>query len=134
MPTYSADDIIGKSLFAKKVVNLRKFASTEAPILAKTTPGDLVGVVYSYIKNPEGVWWQIKEDGKSFWAFHGPGYFDVQAIKDQGVKTTQQKIKEEQEANMSFGDKALNLLKKAGIITAAIVGAKTVYDIYKSKK
>ena len=131
--TYSAADIIGKTLFAKGYsVNLRSGASTEAPIVAKTQPGEAVGVVYSYLEQPDGLWWMIQRPaGSAVWARHNPGAFDLEAIKQQGVKTTEEKIKQAEEANLTTGQKIGATIQKAVLI---IAGAAALYFVFKSLK
>ena len=131
--TYSAADIIGKTLFAKGYkVNLRRGASSDSEIVGQTQPGEAVGVVYSYIMQPDGLWWQIdRPAGAAVWARHNKDAFDIEALKQQGVQTTEEKIKEAKEAEMTTGEKIFSFAKK-GLTIAAIVAAG--YFIFKELK
>ena len=99
--TYSADQIIGKSLVAKKSVELKRLPQDSAPSIYTVKPGQTVGVVYSYLLPKEGrstLYWQfIDANGRYFYAAHKEGIFDIDSIKTQGGKSTEEKLKEEEE-------------------------------------
>jgi hypothetical protein len=135
MPLFNAEEIIGKTLFAKGFpVNLRQYASTEAPIISKTQPGEIVGQVYSYLNKPDGVWWQIQRPtGGAVWARHNPAAFDLKALKEQGVKSTEERRKEEEEKALTPGEKFIKSFERIGIIVAAIAGAIALIKATKKK-
>ena len=59
MPTVSAEKIIGKGLIAKQTV--KKLNSLLQPI-GEFSPGDPVGVVYSYIQRGGKLYWLFQPD------------------------------------------------------------------------
>jgi hypothetical protein len=99
--TYSADQIIGKTLVARRNVELKRLPSDTAPVTYTVKPGQTVGVVYSYLLPKAGrstLYWQfIDANGNYFYAPHKEGIYDIDIIKTQGGKTTEEKRKEEEE-------------------------------------
>jgi hypothetical protein len=141
MPTYSADQIIGKSLIARKRVALyRASALNSGESFASVDPGDLVGVVYSYVGGRNGLplFWQfLSSSGSSYYALHEEGAFDVESLQDQGVLTTQEQQQQQEEENQSPFDKVLGLFASGGkwiLIGAAAYFAYDAYSKNKSRK
>ena len=122
MPLVSADQLYGKTLYAKKNINVRKSPGLEAPILRVVKPGQMVGVVSGYhVDETGGVWWLIKEPNyQQSYVFHGKGFFDWESLKQQGVKTSEEEVKEEEqskeEEESSGGDKIISLIQKIALI------------------
>jgi hypothetical protein len=116
MPTFSADQIIGKTLIAKKPVPLYRSASKIDPFI--TVPeGKTVGVVYSYVGGTGSpLFWmfyaKVANVEKAYYAEHIDDAFDIKALKDQGVQTTREIEQAKQEENLSTGDKILEYFKK----------------------
>lgn len=139
MPSYSADQIIGKTLYAKKptpVYNLPSFyPNAQKKIVIK--PGQIIGTVYSYVGGQPGqpLNWMYK--GKvglnevTYYTEHEPDNVDKGLLQDQGVKTTKEIQEEKEEANKSTGDKLIDTLKSvlkyAGIGIGLYLIFKTVY-------
>jgi hypothetical protein len=105
MPTFSADQIIGKTLIAKKPVAI--YAAPGQKSIATVAPGDPVGVVYSYIGGTGGnpLFWQfyVKTAGveKAYYAKHETDAFNNLSLTDQGVKTTAEIEKEKAQAELT---------------------------------
>ena len=99
--TYSADQIIGKTLVARRNVELKRLPTDTAPAVYTVKPGQTVGVVYSYLLPKVGrstLYWQfVDANGNYFYAAHKEGIFDIDIIKEQGGKTAEEKRKEEEE-------------------------------------
>jgi hypothetical protein len=118
MPTFSADQIIGKTLIAKKPVPLYTSATKRFGSFITVPAGRTVGVVYSYVGGTGGdpLYWMFyaKLQGieKAYYAEHLEDAFDGLALKDQGVKTDRQIEEAKKEENLSTGDKILEYLKK----------------------
>lgn len=78
-------------------LHLYRFPSDSYPVLATIQPGQIVGVVYSYlIPRPElgraYLWWVFLDDnGVEYYAEHRPGVFDTKFLMGQGVRTTGEK-------------------------------------------
>lgn len=119
MAAYSAADIIGRTLTAKKTINVYKFPVDDSELLGQIHPGQTVGVVYSYLDaapgaNRSSLFWMFAPDplgGNYFYTRHQEGDYDVSALKQQGVLTTQEKAKAAAEKakyeNMAWYEKAL---------------------------
>lgn len=119
MPTFSADQIVNKALIAKKPVPVYDlpFYDKLSKQIAVIKPGDTIGVVYSWVGGTPGkpLNWQFKGNaGKMYYVAHVKGYFDVQALRDQGVQTTAEIQQEQKESEQSTGDKLTAYLKKSG--------------------
>jgi hypothetical protein len=108
--TYSADDVIGTTLYAKKAIKGLSLPSQNSTVLKTYKTGEMIGVVYSYISHTDGMYWQIEKPGGYFYVFHAAGNFSSQALKDQGVLTTTEKIEKKEEENTTTGQKIANQL------------------------
>ena len=137
---YSADDIIGKSLYAKTQVGLKWLAADVARPFVWIDPGEMVGIVSSYVlpnAARANLYWQFyNQDGIPFYAEHVEGRFDLDALQEQGVKSTEQKLTEAAAATMSLSDKilaAVSDLGKYGITALAVVAilAVVIFLLYK---
>ena len=124
---FNAQDIIGKTLFAKKEIALRRLPQDTAPIVYRVQPGKSVGVVFSYIGAQPGIrenlYWMFKDDKNNiYYAPHIPGLYDIQAIKDQGALSLQDQKTQAAEANKGIFEKISDLLLPiAGLIALVIV-------------
>lgn len=106
MALYSVDDIIGKTLVAKQRVPLYRLPYPNAELIGYVEPGKYVGLVYSYqnIDPANGrynLWWMFAPAAGTsnyYYAPHVEGYYDIKALAQQGVITTEEKIKREAEA------------------------------------
>ena len=87
MPVYSADQIVGKTLIAKKNVPLTRQPVEGAPVVYTAKKGESIGKVYSWIGgNGSPLWWQfLDQNGKPYYVKHQIGLFDIQALSDQGA-------------------------------------------------
>jgi hypothetical protein len=104
---YSATDLIGKSLFAKKSIPLKRFTDDDKPTVYTVDPGKLVGVVYSWVVKPDGtLWWAFYDQNKNpYYAKHAEGNFSLSELTAQGLESVAQKAKDEAKANESITDK-----------------------------
>lgn len=125
MATYNANEIVGKTLFAKKKIDVYNSSAPDGKIIYSVNSGDTLGPVYSWVMKNGALWWQLEWqlEANNFGAFvkHEIGAFDVKALEDQGAQTTLDKINEEKEANKSSFDKIADLVSK-NIKTIAIIG------------
>lgn len=91
--------------------------------LKRFPKGSTIGVMYSWV---EGYDIAGKRDGTIWLAFRDtfniPYYalltgntIDTRSLKEQGVQTVEQQIEEEQQQNKTFGEQALDLVKKGFI-------------------
>jgi hypothetical protein len=125
MPAFNAADIIGKTLIAKRQINV--LSSPDGPPLAVVLPGNSVGVVDTYIGGTAGrplYWAFIGQNNRPYYVLHSPGNFDVSALRAQGVLTTKEQQDEKNKTPV------MQLAKSGGaalIIFSIILGASIFY-------
>ncbi len=118
--SYSVGDLVGKSLTVKRDVKAYDLPDTHSQVKAIWKKGSNI-FLYSWINNPEGVWFMYESalyPGSFDYILYTPGTIKMPA----GVKTIEQQIKDEQEANKSWTDKLfdnINLLVIGGLAIAA---------------
>jgi hypothetical protein len=128
MPLISADQIIGKTLIAKNPVSIYALPDKDKRV-GIVEPGKPVGVVYSFVGGKGGapLFWQFyaKAGGieKAYYAEHKDDAFNLPALKEQGVKTTQQIVKEKEEQDKPTSDKIFEFVKKYAIWAGVGLGA-----------
>lgn len=101
MPVFNAQDIVGKTLIARRNIPLYQAGNFKKPF-AQVRSGQPVGVVYAWIgpnTNTGGkLYWQFyNKNGTTYYAEHVKGAFSVQALKEQGVLTTLEQVQQEQD-------------------------------------
>jgi hypothetical protein len=96
--TFNAADIIGKTLYAKTSVPLKRNPDDSAAVVYTVSPGGTVGIVNSYILSKPGrnqnLYWQFSDGNKSFYAEHLIGRFDTKSVEVQGATS----LEDQQEA------------------------------------
>jgi len=139
MSSFSVDQIIGKTLYAKKstpVYNLPNFY-TLAKQVHTIKPGEIIGTVYSYVGGSPGepLNWMYKTKvglrEVTYYTVHEPDNVDKNALTDQGVKTQSQLQKEKEEAAKGTGEKIFDFVKKYAIIAGLAYGAFLIFKTYK---
>lgn len=125
---YSAAQILGKTLIAKRIVDVynRVPDMGGSKIIAGVKTGQPVGVVYSWVQNSidKSYWWQFRNnDGTFYYVKHAPGYFDIDALKQQGALSTLEQIeaeKKKEEENRPWyeklGENVGNLVTKGVLV------------------
>lgn len=102
--TFSADTIIGKTLIALVDVPAYSNPMDSATPTGTFKAGTTIGVVDSYLdantaEDRSGLWWEfvagldqqsLASTTGNFYVPHRQGYFDIQALVDQGALTTAQ--------------------------------------------
>jgi hypothetical protein len=97
MKIFSANEIIGKTLFARVAVPVYRLPEFSANPVFTVKPGEAIGVVYSYLDAKPGrpfVWTFLDKNNKAYYVRHDSKSFDLTALKKQGAKTTEEKEKE----------------------------------------
>ena len=132
MATYSADQIIGKTLIAKRPIKLVRIASDDAAIVYTVESGQTVGKVESYLlpsENRSSLYWQfIDQNNRPYYAAHAVGNFDVKSISDQGALTVTEQAAAAAEAELSTGDKIFRLIKNLAFIGAGAYLLNTIIN------
>jgi len=118
MAQFNVEDIIGKTLFAKTSVPLKRRPEDNLEPIRTVQPGGTVGVVDSYILPKAGrnvnMYWMIK-DGSSFvYAEHVAGRFNLTKLQGQGLQSVEEQAAEEAAANETLTDKIFRLVTYAG--------------------
>lgn len=140
MPTFSADQIVGKTLTAR-----RTLVAYDLPIyeqgfkkIGEIKPGQTAGVVYSYVGGRPGepLHWEFKGvNGKMYYIPHLEGNFLISSLRDQGALTTQEVQQKEQESQMSTGEQLTAWFKKSGnVIIYAGLGLVALNIFLKNRK
>ena len=124
MPTYSADQIIGKTLIAKTLVPLYRYPNDGAEVVFNVKKGQNIGIVYSYLSpgpNRTNLYWMFKDaNDKFYYSEHKEDIYDVKALADQGALTFQEQKAAAIEANLTTTDKIFRLIKNALFIGAGV--------------
>ena len=135
MPTFSADQIIGKALIGKEPVKLVRIPQDNSPSVYTVPTGSPIGVVESYVIPGPGrtnLYWQFADNtGRPYFAEHRPGRYNIEALSNQGALTLEQQKKEEEEKNLTTTDKVI----RAGTNILLIVGGfALLMNFLKAKK
>lgn len=125
---YSADQVIGKTLFAVANVPIKRQPSAAAPVVYTAAPGSSVGRVYSWVMDGPTLYWQFLDaNGKPYYAKHQTGIFSVDALQQQGAMTLEQIKQAADEQNKSWWESLFGGIGSGakGIVTvgALVVGA-----------
>lgn len=138
MSVFSAADIVGKTLVARKTIPVYSLPMANAQYKIGTVQkGNSAGVVYSYLSRPDGIWWQfIPTFGKPYYIRHDNNAFDVSALKQQGVITVEDQRQQEEREKMSWWEKLQADLSAAGQNTrsAILKGVIIAGGIYLAKE
>ena len=122
MPTFNAGNVIGKTLIAKKNIPLVRQPADDAQVIYTVSPGQCVGNVDTFLlpnENRSSLYWSFKDaNGKSYFAKHAVGNFDVKELQQQGLLTLQEQQEQAIEASLSTGDKIFRLIKNIALIGA----------------
>jgi len=107
MPTYNANEIIGKSLIAKKPVPVKRLAMDSAPTIYTVAPGATVGTVFSWLDpnaDRKNLYWIFFDAfNRAYYVEHIEGRFDIKGLEAQGAETTEEKTEREKRENETFG-------------------------------
>ena len=129
MPTFNADQIIGKTLIAKKPIDIYRSGTDGANVVYTVSTGQSIGKVFSYLlpgSNRNNLYWQyVDSNGRYYYTMHEIGAYDVKDLQDQGALTIQEQQQAaeaaaaaEAEANLPLTDKILKLVKNIAMIGA----------------
>jgi hypothetical protein len=114
MKIYSANEIIGKTLFARVNVPIYRLPEFSAKPVFSVKPGAAIGKVYSYLsandKRPF-VWVFLDENNRAYYVRHDSKSFDLTALKQQGALTVEET--KEKETPKTPGDRIEKILKIA---------------------
>lgn len=121
---FRADQIIGKSLTAKKAVSIYRTPDDSAAPVYTVNPGESVGIVTSYLNPGAGrsvLYWVFRDQtGRYYYTRHAQGRYDIASLQTQGAQTTAQQLEAEAEKNKSLTDKIFAGLQNYLLIGAAV--------------
>jgi hypothetical protein len=125
-----ADQVIGKTLFAKKNVPIKRYPSEASPVVYTAKPGEVVGIVYSWVKGDgASIWWQFQDqNGKFYYAEQVVGRFSLDALQQQGVKTLEDLKKEQEAAQNPISTTIKDITRPIAIAIAAFFIIKAFRD------
>lgn len=136
MATYLLKDLIGKSYFAKTDTRITRLPKNNAVTIYTVSANQSVGTIYSYLLptiDRDNVWLMfLDQNNRSYYVELVQGKTDEQAFQDQGVKSTEQIIKEETNKNLPLKDFiAKNLKIIVGIVVAGAILKEPLKNIFK---
>ncbi|MEM6397789.1 MAG: hypothetical protein AAF741_15680 [Bacteroidota bacterium] len=135
MDSVNAMDIVGKTLYAKKRIALYKRAEDGVEPFMYVEPGQIVGVVaswvepskVSYIKRSHFYWEFEDPNGRLYYARHTSTSFRGRALASQGVLTTKQKLEAERLASLPWYERLGNrALTGAGFLLGTYLAIKAL--------
>lgn len=138
--TFSAAQIVDKTLTAKRTVYVYRDATDVAKSYGKVDPGNPVGVVLSWLDPKAGrskLWWVFRDgSGGYYYTPHDNGIFDVADLKAQGAITVTDQREKEEFDDLPWYEQ---LIKKYGIYLLAVPVAVAVVpplisEIFKSRR
>ena len=125
--TYTANQLVDKTVIAAKDTKLYSNSSGTGAVVGVVKAGQPIGVVYSYIKPNQG-----SSDGRSWLMFESSTYnkfyyvpneaASSSGLKEQGTKTLDQEVKEEEEKKEKDENPVGFYLKKYGLPALLIIG------------
>lgn len=137
MPNYTADEILGKTLVAKKSTNIVRLPADDATTVYVATPGTTIGTVYSYLlpsDTRESLYWQFyDQNNRAYYVKHKPGQFDISNLSAQGALTIEEKKEQAAAAAETTSDKIFKYIKNGFLVAAAVYLTKTVIETQAKK-
>ena len=130
MSTYSVSDIVDKTLIAATLVPVKSMPLDTAPVIRKVAPKAPIGVVYSYLQpttNRKNLYWAFYDSfNKPYYVEHIPSYFDLKALRDQGVLTSKEKEELKAKENESIKSFIERNITKIVLVIAGVAILKTI--------
>lgn len=128
--TYSAEQIIDKTLIAARPVQIKRTAADSSPAVYTVATGQPVGKVYSYLSpGPDrtALYWMFYDaNQRPYYVKHEQGAFSLSALKDQGAITVKEETQAEQAKSETLTDFAKKYAKTALYVIAAVVVLRSV--------
>lgn len=111
---FDVRDVVNKTLMAKIKVPVYAQPRNDAAAFGYVAPGQPVGVVYSWLdpapaKNRTTIWFMYESPEGFYYTPLIGGYYDVSALREQGVISIEEKVELEKEA---AADAQLSLVER----------------------
>lgn len=139
MALYSVTQIIGKSLYAKKDVQLKRSAFDATASVYTVKKGSLIGVVQTYVLPREGrknLYWEFQNSyGVTLYCEHKEGNFSLTKLLEQGVISVKEEIEAKKEAETESTKDGFDKTKEIaniGLFAVAIWGGVMLAKTLKS--
>ena len=122
---YSVNEVLDKTLVANGSTKVYSAAFDNATLKYTTPSGQSLGKVYSYLKPTAGRTgsWLMIQTGDNTFVYVPADSASPSALKEQGVKTVDEQVKEEEEAKQKEADPAGYYIKKYALPGVLIIGA-----------
>jgi hypothetical protein len=143
---YSANQIIDKTVTAKNATKVYSNTSGKGTVIRTVQAGQPIGRVYSYLKPTDsatdGRGWLMFDIYSGKFGYVPDESVNTTDLKDQGVKTVSQEVKEEADQKMKDDSPTEYYLKKdgtkavfigGGIILAAVLGKEAIRALITKK-
>jgi hypothetical protein len=139
MPLISLDQFAGKTLVAKKNVPIITDPFNTKKQIATAQAGNPIGEIYSWIRKAPGepiyfLFYTPAPQNKPYYVEYKDGRFNLELLKEQGLKTVEEERKEKEEADKSTGDKLIDILKKVLKFGGIGIGAYLIFKAVYNKK
>jgi hypothetical protein len=140
MATYNPEDLINKTIFAQTKINAYKAADKQSQILYTFQPGATVGIVYSFVQKPDGLWWMFRYrpnpnvNAISYFVKNELNQFNKKDLESQGLLSTKEKAEAEAEKDKSILDKIFDFGKKSATGIIIVLLAVYAYNKTQTKK
>ncbi|HMN89089.1 MAG TPA: hypothetical protein PKD70_06300 [Saprospiraceae bacterium] len=123
--TYSAAQIVDKTLLARRPVNVYHITNLKKPF-GQIKAGAPVGVVYSWIgpsnfTNGKMYWQFFRSDGSTYYAEHRSTDFDQSSLKQQGAITVLEQIESEKPPQGETWQRTITKIAVFSIVAYAAV-------------
>lgn len=123
--TFSADQVIGKTLVAKRPIPVKSGSFDNSPVVVTIPAGQSIGNVITWLSpgtNRSVLNWAVNVNGQTRYVAHGEGLFDVRALEVQGSQTTEQIFEEAKAAEEKENDPVTYYAKKIVLPGLLLVG------------
>lgn len=130
MSLYSVEDLIGKTLYAAKDVPLYRttgnYYQGDKPVYI-VKRGQAIGVLDTWIQKGADIWFLYYDSNKRLYVSqYKDGFYSGKQLKDQGVKTEEEKTEEARQGGLKWYEKLFEKGENVAIAAVFIWGMVTI--------
>lgn len=140
---YDVSQVVDKTLTAVKEIPVYDSYPTAGHTpkqIGVVRAGYPAGIVYSWINADPGqnrgtIWWMFwpaTDGGNYYFIPHNKGWFDIAALREQGVITVEEEQQQEEEENKEWYEKVLDRILPVAVV--AILGAAAIRGFLSARK
>jgi len=119
--SYTADQILDKSLMADQALEALLIPSLDGPVIATFQRGEIVGTVYSWVSNSDGLFWEFLDTaGNSYYILHTSTSFNEQYLEEQFLAEDPIEPTGPAAIFTQFGNSLQNLVWKGALLWAGV--------------